>query len=190
MRVQTIHQNLSFVVHLEEHISSFNKELFSVLYAGVDIVLVLGNYLTCQVINHEFLLFSKSSQVRFIELAVFDAARILHCDGGESQVLIEDWNLLKLSLFINVEHDLGLHLHQGIRIMFKRLIWVIVALFSMDVHMVLFVQLPIYVFLDRAVVVIEVLVAVVELQIIITLFRHYLSYILNGLCTHHQILLK
>lgn len=42
----------------------------------------------------------------------------------------------------------------------------------MNVHVILFMQLPIYVLLNSAIVIIEILVAIVELQIIIALFRH------------------
>lgn len=117
-------------------------------------------------------MFREPNHVGFIEMTVFDAACVLHGNRSESQILVKNWDLLKLSLFINVEHDLGLHFHQRIDIFFKGLIWVIVAFFSKNVHMILLVQLPNYILLNSPIVVIEVLIAIVELQIIIPLFRH------------------
>ena len=92
----------------------------------------------------------------------------MHGNGGESEIFIEEGNLLELSLLVDVEHDFGFNLHEGVDIALEGEIGVVLGVFVLIMSYVIFVVEAVVGILIRVevfVVFSELFVAVIELEV-------------------------
>lgn len=173
---QRVHEYFSLFVHLEEYIGRLDEKLLRVLLRNIDVIFILGDNLAGGVVNQELLLFSQPAKISLINVPILDTRGILHSNRRQCQILIQNSNLLKLSLLINIKHDLRLNFQKRIDISFKRLIHIVIALallLAMDIPMMFLVEVAGVVLFDCALVIVVVFVAVVELEVVVALFGHF-----------------
>lgn len=141
------------------------------------ILLIFRNELACLKISVISDLIAKTFEVRLIGLSTFDAGGILHGDTGERDVLVNEWYLFQLSLFVDVEHDLGLDFGQRMNITLKTHIHIFILLWwlleMIDVVVLMFFH---FLFCTFIVVLMVIKLWILLINIDVTSFRH-VSYI-------------
>jgi len=110
MSIIRIHYQLSFFVHLEKEVTCLSKEFFLIGLGNLNIFFIIRNKLTSFEICIISILITQSLEICFIRRSTFDANGILHGDIGESDIFINNWNILQLSFLIDIKHNLSFYL--------------------------------------------------------------------------------